>query len=1288
MKFYRNNFLFGGIALALAIVIFSGTAFAQFSVSVSGSSPTSAPLPAATPAPSGQFTITATVTNVPNSLVKVVFYRNDVPYQTSTGSNLTPTLAQNDLWQDSYTYRARAYDSSGAWADSGDIRLAVETPRVFTMGVGITYPSPYPGPSPTPPATSGAQRDHDHSDEIQNAVNYLNQLGGGTLYFPCRGGRIGNAPYADPTSIYNIRKTITIPANVTLQGESSEEVVGQCQILWADVDWYTTTPIQTNPDKPPPPDCHDNPPTRQFPLTNRPMFRLSGNTNRVRFKDLWIYSRSSGRNCYPRYDLERIAGEDTVAVLLDAQLRSSLSDVVFENVSISNFTYAVKAVGRSVSDVRIRGLRPVGNTKALSINATYAYDWDVQNVNATLLTGQEAVEIVSAGAPTLPPVGNPKLKFLQVNCGGDTTRTPGSCVRVKKHGGLYFKGLFHEGLDQALVVENFASAADETNNIPIVNTEPIVLEYGVATGEFKNASMKLYLIDNAVAAAPEISAPNLDKGRMNFTGAGVNSTVVDCGDLHHDLSDVDGYPTVGSDLQMSFTHSERNREGFFMPTVTPLGTKFFPKPHTICPSGQAGVPNINEVGGEYFNSGVLPTERFLPYSNVLTAGSNCTSPATCAAALQSMLNDSYNRGTVYIDGSVTVDRTIFIPSGRQLVGGKTAAGVESELVLSNFIPTCDIVSCTQELLRIDVPLGTRTSSIAVRNLKLKNSHTASPVIALAIIGDRYPSASASSDLHFSGLTIEGFNKGLKVAPFEAIAGSGNPMVDGCSWKHLRFVNNQTAADLASANLSNWNVMDLSMKSNTSNAVGWDELYAGTVMQNIACEASAGKMTHCIRLKMAGLFLTDFRKAVNVVNALTFGEGATVFENPYKALVYGNVALRNNDFSSDDPDLNRVNSAGKVHLMSMNNRYKNFAAASGIYEGNLSRVTYCGDDFGGVSNPAFPGLADEHPNLYVGVPTLTRNKCGVRAKFWEPVVRWGGEQRTAAVDDYYDTDQPLVGNFYDDSREDIVIYRAGSPSSFFIKKSGGTETMQINYTISAAADDKPLIGRFFPNERAQVAVFNAGQWWVKDPDSAGSYLWNWGLSGDVPFVGNFIAEYGTSITGNMDEIAIYRPSSRTIWIENPRSGQYFAFPRGADYGSVIQVGDFLGAGYDQIAQVKNGVWTIIDPRTAAEYTDTLGVDGDTPVAGKYLPGTVAQLGVWHPETQEFIVKNLGACGTCVSKLKWGSNNFGTATHADDDLPLRINLETNGTLHRPATYRQKKGLYKWGIANGQWWIHDPF
>ena len=214
------------------------------------------------------------------------------------------------------------------------------------------------------------------------------------------------------------------------------------------------------------------------------MFKVEGEKVRVRFKDLWLWSRSSG-GCYPRHDWDRIAIENTVAVLLDAQ-SSKISDIVFENVSISNFTYAIKAVGNSISDVKIRGIRPVGNTRALSINANAAYDWDVQNVNATLLTGQEAVEIIKAGGAPASYPGNKILKFLQVNCGG-VDRASGSCVKVKKHGGLYFKGLFHEGIKQAIVVEDFMN---ESDFFPIVNTEPIVLEYSVATGEFKNASMK------------------------------------------------------------------------------------------------------------------------------------------------------------------------------------------------------------------------------------------------------------------------------------------------------------------------------------------------------------------------------------------------------------------------------------------------------------------------------------------------------------------------------------------------------------------------------------------------------------------------------------------------------------------------------------------------------------------------------------------------------------------------------------------------------------------------------
>ena len=91
-----------------------------------------------------------------------------------------------------------------------------------------------------------------------------------------------------------------------------------------------------------------------------------------------------------------------------------------------------------------------------------------------------------------------------------------------------------------------------------------------------------------------------------------------------------------------------------------------------------------------------------------------------------MLNHPTNHGTVYISGSIKVNRTIIIPSGRQIVGWKNADGIESELVLSNFVPTCDILSCTEELFRIDVPVGERTSGIVIRNLKLKIINPSQP----------------------------------------------------------------------------------------------------------------------------------------------------------------------------------------------------------------------------------------------------------------------------------------------------------------------------------------------------------------------------------------------------------------------------------------------------------------------------------------------------------------------------------------------------------------------------------
>jgi hypothetical protein len=1215
MSFRRNGFLHRLLLIMFAVGALEGAAYAQFSVNITGPGFTS------TTAPTGQFNVSATITGNANPIVKVVFYRNDVPYQTYTSSPFQ--LSQNQLGQDTYTYRARAYDSAGTWVDSIDVKLTVNTYQVIRMG------------DPNGPVTTQLPgRLVDHTAGVKNAVAWLGSHGGGTLFFPC------TFPSGESVALYNIKETIDIPSNVTLQGESAEDH-GRCRIYWNDVSW--------NPD---PVACQADP---NSPLPNNPMFRVLGGKSGVRFKDLSLYSRTTGPNCPPRIDFGRIEAENIAAIELNTSSTGNITDVIVENVSITHFKHGIRAISdpstsSEISDIKIRAYRPSGNHRQLYINAKYAYNWDVQNLNITgMMETQGAVEIVNAGKPASPVGENTKLKFLQVNCNASHSAPPAFCVRVEKHGGLYFRQLHHEGTNQALIVEDISGR-------PATNPDPIVFESSTGTGTFNDASMKLYLIGTNIFAAPEIAQAGLDTGRLRFIGAGVNSTVIDCGDIHWDITDTDGDPNdppSWADLGMYYSHTERNRASFFADDSN--GNKFT-KTHTPCPQGVAGLPNVNEIGGEYFDSGLIPTEVGT-YSHELssvTCDSQCN-PTTKLAQLLDL------GGTVYVKNSFTLTSTVTVRSGSQIIG---APDVTLTLNANN-----------TNLFLINAPVGSnalaRTSGVVIRDLKLKT--TGSGNTGIAIVGDA-AGTGVSSDLHFSGLTIEGFENGFYVRPTIVDPAGPHPMVDGLSLKNSTFVNNQTAVRIFSGNASNWNIMNLKLNSDSANANGWDQKNGGhQSLQNITCQGSSSHpMSNCIRLSMTGTYLAGVKPASHVTN------GLTVFDS---MLTY--FLIRDSDFRSA-----RVNITGRSFIVSMNNKYDDFnvdwtVSDGDFWHGKNSRLTYCGDTYaGGIYSGSSNGLATTHPNLIVGVPTLTRVSCGTRPIPWDDVVRWGGEAN----------DKPLVGNFFDNVREDFVIYRPGSQSYFLIKQAGGVGTKTIPWGQSG---DIPLIGRFYPDSRAQIVIWrpSLGDFWIHDPrlfvenSTTTNYAFHWGQSGDIPFVGNFFDEYGPGGENN-DEIGIYRPSDRTIWIANPRSGEYLGMGRSADYGTNIQIGDFRGVGYDQIAQYQAGVWNIIDTRTAQTYTLNLGQSGDVPVAGKYLTGACTQLGVWRPGTQEFIVADpFSSCGTRSTSMIWGSNNDNGSTQYTDDIPLTINT-ADGSLRRPTSYRPTKGAFEFSLSNGQWWVHDPF
>ena len=102
---------------------------------------------------------------------------------------------------------------------------------------------------------------------------------------------------------------------------------------------------------------------------------------------------------------------------------------------------------------------------------------------------------------------------------------------------------------------------------------------------------------------------------------------------------------------------------------------------------------------------------------------------------------------------------------------------------------------------------------------------------------------------------------------------------------------------------------------------------------------------------------------------------------------------------------------------------------------------------------------------------------------------------------------MVGAFYADDREDYVIYRPGQETNdysyFLIKEAGGNRSTSIQWGLHG---DHAMVGKVFASvDTAQLIIYRSGAWWVRDPKvldpgNATYTVYNWGLAGDIPFVG--------------------------------------------------------------------------------------------------------------------------------------------------------------------------------------------
>lgn len=182
----------------------------------------------------------------------------------------------------------------------------------------------------------------DNRIPIQNAIDSLPTTGpnpGGTVYFPP-----GN---------YNVSGTLYVPSNVRLQGIGSYYY--SCQL--------------------------------RLTAMGVPLFEVADGKSNITFKDLTLVGWSQPR--WPRYDTSLIRMEGTTGISFKSAsgTESGISNIVIENVRISQFTQGISATSSipgydaSISNVKIRNYASDGNEYSLYTNTRGADGWDVQNMN-------------------------------------------------------------------------------------------------------------------------------------------------------------------------------------------------------------------------------------------------------------------------------------------------------------------------------------------------------------------------------------------------------------------------------------------------------------------------------------------------------------------------------------------------------------------------------------------------------------------------------------------------------------------------------------------------------------------------------------------------------------------------------------------------------------------------------------------------------------------------------------------------------------------------------------------